>query len=133
LASSGGSTVNFQTDNINGAHIHNLTNAAILSPKNKENTKISDLIMNTLIQDYSRTYYSGDSVDYGDKSPKQLYPIEFPNSLSPSGLPPHRLNLKINTVVMLITNLNASEGLANSTQKIVKLARAPHNTKRYWL
>lgn len=38
--------------------------------------------------------YSGDSVDYGDKSPKQLYPIEFPNSLSPSGLPPHRLNMQ---------------------------------------
>jgi DNA-binding CsgD family transcriptional regulator len=43
------------------------------------------------------------------------------------------MNLKINTVVMLIRNLNASEGLANTVQMIVKLAQTLHSSQSYWL
>jgi PIF1 helicase. len=53
--------------------------------------------------------------------------------LSPPGLPPDRLNLKINTAVLLIRNLNASEGLANTAQMTVKLAQALHSSQSYWL
>jgi hypothetical protein len=53
-----------------------------------------------LLQDDTRTDYFVDAVDYEDKSGEQLYPTEFLHSLSPSGLPQHKLNLKNNTIVM---------------------------------
>jgi hypothetical protein len=87
--------------------------------------------MNTLIKDYSRTFHSTGSINYGDKPCEQHYPIQCLNCLSPSGLPPDRLNLKINTVVMLIRNLNASEGLANTVQMIVKLTQTLHSSQSY--
>jgi ATP-dependent DNA helicase PIF1 len=105
-----------------------LTNTAILSPKNKDCTKINDQIMNTLIEDDSRTYHSTDSIIYGDKSSEQHYPIEFLNHLSPSGIPADRQNLKINNIVMLNRNLNANEGLANTVLMITKLAQALHSS-----
>jgi len=113
--------------------MYSLTNTAILSPKNKDCTKINDQIMHTLIEDDSRTYRSTDSIIYGDKSCEQHYPIEFLNHLSPSGLPADGKNLKINNVVMLIRNLNASEGLANTVQIIIKLTQALHSSQSYWL
>jgi len=56
--------------------------------------------LNILLQDDTRTNYCVDAVNYEDKSGEQLYPIEFLNSLSPSGLPQHKLNLKNNTIIM---------------------------------
>jgi ATP-dependent DNA helicase PIF1 len=49
-----------------------------------------------------------------------LYPIEFLNSLNVSGIPPHKLILKIGCPLMLIRNLNPSNGLCNGTQLICK-------------
>jgi len=60
----------------------------------------NDRVENTLVQDDTRTDYCVDAVDYEDKSGEQLYPIEFLNSLSPSGLPQHKLNLKNNTIII---------------------------------
>jgi hypothetical protein len=111
---------------------YSVTNTAILSPKIKDCTKINDQIMNILIEDDSRTYHSRDSIIYGDKSCEQHYPIEFLYRLSPSGLPADRQNLKINNVAMLIRNLNASEGLDNTVQMIIKLAQALHSSQSYW-
>jgi hypothetical protein len=50
--------------------------------------------VNILIDDDSN---SVKSVDYDGKSGEALYPMEFLNGLSPSGLPSLRLNLKLNT------------------------------------
>jgi hypothetical protein len=44
------------------------------------------------------------------------YPIEYLNSLSFSGLPPHKLRLKIGCVVMLLRNLNIKQGLCNGVR-----------------
>jgi hypothetical protein len=73
-----------------------------------------------LIQNDSRTYCIVESVQYKDKSGKQLYPIEFLISLSPSNLLSHRLNPKINITVTLIRNLNACEGSVNGIQMTVR-------------
>lgn len=44
------------------------------------------------------------------------YPIEYLNSLSFSGLPPHKLRLKIGCIVMLLRNLDIKQGLCNGVR-----------------
>lgn len=44
---------------------------------------------------------------------------EFLNSLRTSGLPNHKIILKIGTPIMLLRNLDQSEGLCNGTRLIV--------------
>ena len=45
--------------------------------------------------------------------------MEFLNSLSFNGLPPHELKLSLGSVVVLLRNLNKSKGLCNGTRLIV--------------
>ncbi|GKB68753.1 DNA helicase [Tanacetum coccineum] len=48
-----------------------------------------------------------------------LYSKEYLNSLSFAGLPPHRLELKVGTPIMLLCNINIIGGLCNGTRLIV--------------
>ena len=50
----------------------------------------------------SITYLSADSVNCDNNEEAQNYPMEFLNSLTPSGMPPHCLNLKVGCIVMLL-------------------------------
>ncbi len=65
-------------------------------------------------------FFSSDAVQQDD--PNLPVPTEFLNSLTPSGMPPHKLELKKNIVVMLLRNLQAGpkEGLRNGTRLMVK-------------
>uniref|UniRef100_A0A915E1L3 ATP-dependent DNA helicase n=1 Tax=Ditylenchus dipsaci TaxID=166011 RepID=A0A915E1L3_9BILA len=50
--------------------------------------------------------------------------IEHVHTLTPTGFPPHRLILKVGTPVMLIRNLDISNGLVNGTRmQVLKLGR----------
>ena len=61
------------------------------------------------------------SVDFvPDEDHAYLYPIEFLNTLLPSGLPPHKLTLKIGAPIMLLRNMNGARGQANGTQLVIR-------------
>ncbi|XP_076052786.1 uncharacterized protein LOC143032200 [Oratosquilla oratoria] len=64
----------------------------------------------------SKTYLSIDSVSSDNEMEANNYPIEFINSLTPSGMPPHRLNLKVGSIIMLLRNLSITQGLCNGTR-----------------
>lgn len=87
-----------------------------------------------------KIYYSFDSaVD----DPHNYYPPEFLNSLTPNGLPPHVLRLKINCPVILLRNLDPFNGLCNGTCLIIRafqenaidaeIIGGQHNGKRVFL
>ena len=70
------------------------------------------------------------SVDYVDKSETlesshfRSLTTEFLNSLTTSGLPNHNIKIKIGSPIMLLRNLDQTQGLCNGTRLIVtKLAK----------
>ena len=46
--------------------------------------------------------------------------MEFLNELCPSGIPPHRLRLKVGAFIMLLRNLDPKNGLMNATRLVVQ-------------
>ena len=99
--------------------MNSLHKKAILCPKNEEALNINEDILSRLPGEM-KTYYSVDTAKCDDPSEALNYPVEFLNTLTPSGLPPHKLNLKIGAIVMLLRNLNTSRGLCNGTRLIVR-------------
>ena len=67
-----------------------------------------------------RTYHSYDKTICDNGNDINNYPVEILNSLTISGLPPHKLVLKINCIVLLIRNLNTKEALVNGTRMCIK-------------
>ena len=98
-----------------------LKERAILTPKNEMVHELNETIMN-MIQGEGRTYFSSDnickaSVNTNDED--LLYPPEFLHSLKFNGIPNHDIQLKEGVPVMLLRNLNQTEGLCNGTRLIV--------------
>jgi hypothetical protein len=61
------------------------------------------------------------SIDSTIKDSQQAnYPTEFLNTLSVSGLPPHKLRVKIGLPIIMLRNLNPNAGLCNGTRLVVK-------------
>ncbi|XP_045792116.1 uncharacterized protein LOC123886886 [Trifolium pratense] len=102
-----------------------LQSRAILASTIEVVEQINSYVL-TLIPGESKDYYSCDSIDRSDVNDCQIFETltpEFLNSLRTSGLPNHKITLKIGTPIMLMRNLDPSEGLCNGTRLIVtKLA-----------
>ncbi|XP_014779114.1 uncharacterized protein LOC106875470 [Octopus bimaculoides] len=93
-----------------------LKTRAILAPKN---VAVDDLNIKVLEQlsDERHIYNSIDTVLNIDEAVNYL--VEFLNSLTPPGLPPHNLHLKIGAPVMRHRNLDPPK-LCNDTGLIIK-------------
>jgi len=91
---------------------------AILSPKNQQVDQLNDRILNLLERE--RTYHSADSLVSEDPDVDDgNFPVELINSYTPSGLPPHTLRLKVGAMVLLLRNIDTSNGLCNGSRLVV--------------
>ncbi|GJS07212.1 DNA helicase [Tanacetum coccineum] len=98
-----------------------LQKKAIVCLKNESKEMINTRVL-TLLNTQQRVYLNLDeatpySNDGGET--ELLYPIEYLNTLSFAGLPPHRLELKVGASIILLRNLNIPGGLYNGTRLIV--------------
>ncbi|KAM0012161.1 putative DNA helicase [Helianthus debilis subsp. tardiflorus] len=89
---------------------------AILFTRNESVDEINDQMID-IFQGEEKVYYSFDEVEDGHHN---LFPIEFLSSLTVSGLPPHKLRLKIGCPIILLRNSDPSHGLCNGTRLICK-------------
>jgi len=117
-----------------------LISRTILSPRNKDVDAVNLAAMqafplgnDSVNSPAERTYHSADSIKEEEEesersatarrhrgmNDKDLYPLEFLNSITAGSLPQHKLELKKGCIVLLLRNLNPREGLANGTRVIV--------------
>src|SRR5256885_6483411 len=83
---------------------------------------ISDIMIDKLPGEI-KVYPSADSTDLAEDNHRQqpqVYSPEFLRSLRISDLPPGELKLKIGIPIILLRNLNPSEGLCNGTRLIIR-------------
>ena len=92
-----------------------LNGRSILASTNKEVSMINNIVIDLMPGDRV-LLRSADEL--GHSEDLQRSNIEFLNSLSPTGFPPHCLQLKAGMPVMLLRNLNPREGLCNGTKMI---------------
>jgi len=93
-------------------------NKAILTPTNDDALEINEKVLHR-IPGEPVIYTSADTILKEDDE-ADIFPIEYVHTLTPSGMPPHILNLKIGCVVMLLRNIHVREGLCNGTRLIVE-------------
>ncbi|XP_060972332.1 uncharacterized protein LOC133038257 [Cannabis sativa] len=98
-----------------------LKERAILTPKNEMVHELNEIIMN-IIPGEGRIYYISDTIckaSVRTSDDDLLYSPEFLHSLKFNGIPNHDIRLKEGVPVMLLRNLNQTEGLCNGTRLIV--------------
>ena len=98
-----------------------LQGKAIVCPRNETADAINSAILD-MLHGEAYTFTSIDeaipkSNDGG--ATELLYPQEYLNTLTFSGMPPHQLTVKIGAPIMLLRNLNLGGGLCNGTRMIV--------------
>nr|GEV89042.1 helitron helicase-like domain-containing protein [Tanacetum cinerariifolium] len=98
-----------------------LQEKAIVCPKNDTVDAVNAKML-SLIEGQSRTYLSKDEVIPQGKETsetKMLYPMEYLNTITFLGFPPHELHLMVGSPIMLLRNVNLSASLCNGTRMIV--------------
>uniref|UniRef100_A0A0R0K7B3 ATP-dependent DNA helicase n=1 Tax=Glycine max TaxID=3847 RepID=A0A0R0K7B3_SOYBN len=94
---------------------------AILASTNETVEEVNDYIL-SLIPGEQKEYLSSDYIEKSETIDSwhfQSITTEFLNSLNTSGLPNHRIKLKIGSPIMLLRNLDQTQGLCNGTRLIV--------------
>ena len=96
-----------------------LTASVVLTPKNDTSLQLNNHVLDK-IGGEKKLYPSVDHVVCDNEEEHLNYPLEFLNSLTPSGMPEHRLYLKVGAIIMLLRNLDIRNGLCNGTRLIVR-------------
>ncbi|RCN38351.1 hypothetical protein ANCCAN_15740 [Ancylostoma caninum] len=86
--------------------------------KNFDSLEISSKVLRRLPGE-EEVYRSTDEVVCGTEADANNFPVEFLNSSTPQGYPPHELFLKNGAIVMLLRN-RVTQGLCNGTRLIVR-------------
>ena len=106
----------------NSGNTNYMVGRAILTPKNTDADIISEMVMDRLpgeIKIYPSVDFTDATEDTHRQQP-QVYSPEFLRSLKIPDIPPGELKLKVGVPIILLRNLNPSEGLCNGTRLIVR-------------
>ncbi|GBO03347.1 hypothetical protein AVEN_171030-1 [Araneus ventricosus] len=95
-----------------------LKGRAILTVNNERSMEINNKVLE-FMPGNETVYKAVDMIMSEDPQDQLTFPEEFLNSLTPTGLPPYELKLKIGCIVMLLRNLAPSKGLCNGTRLII--------------
>ncbi|GAA0175699.1 hypothetical protein LIER_28822 [Lithospermum erythrorhizon] len=106
----------YRSLHINGHVSDYMSSRAILTRKNEHVDKLNAM----LIEKFPGDEVIYISFDEAIDDVHNYYTDEFLNSLTPNGMPPHKLVLKKNCPIMLLRNLDPSDGLCNGTQMVCK-------------
>jgi len=94
-------------------------NRAILTARNDVALEINTLILVSLDPATEHIAKSMDSVADSESGNSTNFPPEFLNTLTPSGLPPHKLRLRAGAVVIVLRNLDKEKGICNGCRCLV--------------
>jgi len=97
--------------------LNHTSKACILTPKNVDVDIINDIAIDCKMGEL----FEKDSADICTDNTHIT--TEFLNKLTPSGIPPHKLRIKVGCPVILLRNIDAKEGLVNGARLIVKNVR----------
>jgi hypothetical protein len=96
-------------------------NRTILCSRNDDVHELNKKILDSFPGD-EKIYLSADSIPAGDGNGEQgdlMYPVEYLNTIQCSGLPLHKVTLKIGCPVMVLRNIDPSQGICNGTRGVV--------------
>ncbi|AQK39329.1 hypothetical protein ZEAMMB73_Zm00001d023448 [Zea mays] len=102
--------------NENMSNTSYITSRAILTTQNDW----VDMINMRMIDRFQGEQMMYHSFDTAMDDPNNYYPSEFLNTLTPNGLPPHVLKLKVGCPIMLLRNIDPGNGLCNGTRLVVR-------------
>uniref|UniRef100_A0A0N4WCS6 ATP-dependent DNA helicase n=1 Tax=Haemonchus placei TaxID=6290 RepID=A0A0N4WCS6_HAEPC len=118
-------------DVLDPSTIANLCESAVLALKNVHVQRLNQDALQRLIVDPAhdeRIYKSVDEAIYPEGQSRQQYQLEYLNSLTPTGMPPHELHLEKGAIIMLLRNLDVANGLCSGTR--LKVETFGHFTLR---
>jgi ATP-dependent DNA helicase PIF1 len=95
-----------------------LADRAILCPLNTQVDRVKKYCLEHIPGEIV-SLYSTDKAVNSDEQARDLYPVEYINSLKASGIPCHLLHLKKGCIVMRFRNVRPEAGCYNGTSMIV--------------
>ena len=88
----------------------------MMSPKNETTKDINEYVTSQLPEE-AHVLLSADSVEPNQDA---LYPTEYLNSITPTGLPPHIHLLREFASIILLRSLNPTQGMCNGSRLSVR-------------
>ncbi|GFY34511.1 ATP-dependent DNA helicase [Trichonephila clavipes] len=82
-----------------GSSVFDTEGKSILGPKNEDSLKINEQVL-ARFPGQNVTYFIEDSIISEDQEEKNNFQLDFINGITPSGMPPHVLNLKVGAVIL---------------------------------